>query len=332
MPLFGMYAVATSSHTRHVECQDRGGSVGIEIEIPDEVTTVDLVPWMANCYGIANLNDMQRFPAEEFCSALAIMERVRCDALTYRSGDAACHLGKLTLPSHKREEMEATLRAVERNIRAASLSTSGEALMELRTALINWRHASFSDMSGSDVAARIDEVQRTLHRELKSMLFMYIPPDRAQLYLNPFDGWEKVAERFKGTIADIEECSRCLACDRFGAAVFHVMLVAEVGAIEIGKLIQIQDPKPGWPSTIREMNRIVLRVKYQDLKPVEQTHRQFLGQLLPIMESMEQGWRHKISHIDNKLVLVNGEFAPEVASEIVIATRAFMRRLAVEMP
>jgi hypothetical protein len=50
------------------------------------------------------------------------------------------------------------------------------------------------------------------------------------------------------------------------------------------------------------------------------------------VEALKTAWRNKISHVQGKLVLLTSDFTPEVAEEIVMASRAFMRRLATEMP
>jgi hypothetical protein len=43
-------------------------------------------------------------------------------------------------------------------------------------------------------------------------------------------------------------------------------------------------------------------------------------------------WHNKISHAQNKLVLMTADFSPDVAEEIRIASRSFMRRLATDLP
>jgi hypothetical protein len=80
------------------------------------------------------------------------------------------------------------------------------------------------------------------------------------------------------------------------------------------------------------MRRIIHRARYDELKACEKQYRDLLGQLLPQMEAIETGWRHKISHVANRLVLMSAEFSPEIAEEILVATRAFMRTLSIALP
>lgn len=50
------------------------------------------------------------------------------------------------------------------------------------------------------------------------------------------------------------------------------------------------------------------------------------------MEALKNAWRNKISHAQGKLNLLSPAFTREIAEEILIATRAFMRRLAEGLP
>jgi hypothetical protein len=48
--------------------------------------------------------------------------------------------------------------------------------------------------------------------------------------------------------------------------------------------------------------------------------------------ALKNAWRNKISHVHGRLVLMTADFSPDVAEEITIATRGFMRRLATDLP
>jgi len=72
--------------------------------------------------------------------------------------------------------------------------------------------------------------------------------------------------------------------------------------------------------------------KWGDKTPLEQQHAEFLKNLLPLSFAIKDSWRHKISHVDNKLAWTDTDFGPEVAGEIISATRGFMRKLATDLP
>jgi hypothetical protein len=48
--------------------------------------------------------------------------------------------------------------------------------------------------------------------------------------------------------------------------------------------------------------------------------------------ALNNAWRNNFSHAQGKLVLMTSEFSRDIAEEIMVASRSFMRRLATEMP
>ena len=115
-------------------------------------------------------------------------------------------------------------------------------------------------------------------------------------------------------------------------AVFHAISVAEYGVIEFGRLLHLSDPKPGWQSVSREVDRILNHTKYADLIPLHKQHFKLIEQVSPLMIAMNDAWRNKIGHVANRLILMSGEVVPSTAEDIIMSTRAFMRRLAADLP
>ena len=73
-------------------------------------------------------------------------------------------------------------------------------------------------------------------------------------------------------------------------------------------------------------------MKFPELNDKHQKNFPFIEQMQGTVTALRNAWRNKISHAHGKLVLMTSEFAPDVAEEIIMATRAFMRRLATELP
>ena len=208
-----------------------------------------------------------------------------------------------------------------------ALVHSADAAQEFREQL-NWQKRNWT---AHDARLQFDNISASIRREMKRTLFMYLPQERARWFIEPLKDWETVTTRWPKTIHDIEEAAKCFACDRFDAAVVHMMLVAEYGALEIGHLLELRDPKLGWPRVSKELKRIT-SADFSKLSPLEQKHFPLLEQISPLMLAMQNAWRHKVSHADNRLVLLSGEFQPFIVEEIIFATRAFMRRLATDLP
>jgi hypothetical protein len=174
------------------------------------------------------------------------------------------------------------------------------------------------------------ELQERLQDELEGTLFLSMTSSEAQCYIKPTRDWEETIKRWPKTRIDIEESSKCFACARYAASIFHVLLVAELGVIEVAKLLGVAGDKPGWGALDR-LERI-LDKPYKERSPIEQKHSELLTQILPLMLAMKESWRHKISHVENKLEWLDTDFSPQLAEEIAKAIRGFMRRLATALP
>jgi hypothetical protein len=150
------------------------------------------------------------------------------------------------------------------------------------------------------------------------------------MYTNPDQDWKTIIRRFPKLRHDVEECSKCFALGRYPASLFHVLLVAEFGIIEVAKLLNVVGNRPGW-GDLERLERVHNK-KWAEKSLLEQQHSEFLKNLLPLAFAIKDSWRHKISHVENKLEWMNTDFSSQVASEIISATRGFMRRLAEDLP
>ena len=163
------------------------------------------------------------------------------------------------------------------------------------------------------------------------MTFWSLSVREAELYSHPRKGWEEIIEQFPDAITDVEEASKCFALSRYAAAIFHSVQVVEVGLIELGKLIGVTDPLSGWTATTNALQSIIKK-GHEARTPFEQQHFPFLEQMHGTVEGLKNAWRNKVSHVHAKLTLLTADFSPDVAEEILFATRAFMRRLATDAP
>ena len=186
--------------------------------------------------------------------------------------------------------------------------------------------------SAQGMAERLVELQSRLEDELETKLFFVLPHEKRMFFDTPRKGWEEVIARFPDTIPDVEEMSKCFALSRYPAAVFHSVNAIEAVLIDFGKFLNVADPKSGWTAVSGKLATLVTKTKYQDLDPLYQKHFSFLEQVHGTVEALKSAWRNKISHAQGRLFLMGSEFSPDVAEEIMLASRRFMRRLATEMP
>ena len=188
-----------------------------------------------------------------------------------------------------------------------------------------------ADPSYDIIAPLHVDLKSRLMDELDGRTFWSMTVRESELYLSPRKGWQEVIDRFPDTGTDIEEASKCLALSRYAAAAFHSVQVVEIGLIKLGELIEVTDPKSGWTATTNRLSGIIKK-GHEARTAYEREHFAFFEQMQGTIEGLKNAWRNKVSHVQGRLALLTADFAPEIAEEILFATRAFMRRLATESP
>lgn len=161
--------------------------------------------------------------------------------------------------------------------------------------------------------------------------FFSLTVKETDLFVVPWAGWEPIIQRFPETIGDIGEASRCFALSRYAAAVFHSLQVVEAGLVELGTFLKVKDPHSGWTAVSNALNATIKK-SHKNRTKFEKQHFAFLEQVHGTTEGLKNAWRNKISHVQGKLILMTTDFGPEVSEEILLASRAFMRRLAEGLP
>jgi hypothetical protein len=189
-----------------------------------------------------------------------------------------------------------------------------------------WNQASMAFLTS------IREVQTRLTDELSLNLFFRLPPTKKLYFDSPLLGWQEVIARFPATIGNVEEMSKCFALSRYAASVFHAVRAIESGLIPLGEFLGVNDPHSGWTAVTSKLAILVVKTKYTDLPQKFKDCFPFLEQMHGVTEALKSAWRNKISHAQGSLVLMTEDFTPDIAEEIMIASRSFMRRLATEMP
>jgi hypothetical protein len=273
---------------------------------------------------------MQEFGAHLFQKAIESLDSIlRILEVNYQVYQDA---GRLDV-KHRDEYQEATdalLLAADHLKKCGflvSAATTEELLLELRH---TYDSAPNEFVVFHGLQTRIEEIHRSIRSESKLHLFMYLAPERVRFFSDPTQGWEDVAKRWPEVAYDIKESSVCFALDRYAASTFHILQVAEFGVIKICDLMCVSGDKPGW-GCVKRLRAIVDK-PFKDCCPLEQQHRKFLTDLVPLMEIVMKSWRHKLDHVDNWLKWLNTDFGPENAEEVRTATRGFMRNLSRELP
>jgi hypothetical protein len=176
----------------------------------------------------------------------------------------------------------------------------------------------------------LSRVAQSIADECSLRTYFSLDSREAEKYANPLRDWESVVTRFREVTNNVIESAKCMALERYGAAVFHILLVAEYGVIQISNELGVSGDKPGWASLKRL--QCLIRDPYPQRSELVQKHSALLENVVPLAIVVKDSWRHKLTHVDNQIVWMDTDFSPQVAEEIIAATRGFMRKLALELP
>lgn len=186
------------------------------------------------------------------------------------------------------------------------------------------------NVRAGDFRDHLMELRRRAEDELKGNFFLHLTLAEADQFKNPVKGWEDVAVRFPKVRFNIEESGKCHALGRLGASVFHILQVAEYGVIQVADLFGVSGDKPGWGS-LQRLKKLQ-ETPYKERQGLELKYSKLLDDVVPLALVVRDSWRHKLDHVDNQIRWMQTDFSPDVADEIIKATRGFMRKLAAELP
>jgi hypothetical protein len=186
------------------------------------------------------------------------------------------------------------------------------------------------DLVVASLEDALSRVAQSIADECSLRTYFSLDSREAEKYANPLQDWESVVTRFGKVTNNVIESAKCMALERYGAAVFHILLVAEYGVIKISDELGVSGDKPGWASLKRLQD--LIRDPYPKRSALAQKHSALLENVVPLALVVKDSWRHKLTHVDNQIVWMDTDFSPQVAEEIIAATRGFMRKLAQELP
>lgn len=113
-------------------------------------------------------------------------------------------------------------------------------------------HMTPETFDGAEVKVRLDELLYDLLAELRTPMFLYVAPEKRELYEQiaaPFG--ELVQDKFPDAAGDIAAAGRCLALDEPTACVFHLMRVLEHGLRAMATQFGVPFQVDSWHKVIK---------------------------------------------------------------------------------
>jgi hypothetical protein len=279
------------------------------------------LPWHTDPYGVVSLLDMLRLYADIF-----LKEFAEINALENKLFSLAIAQPSLQVPPQRCVEVTVKVGLLFVSCTEHGLTSTAQKCVRINETLEARRMVA----TYGELKQWLAELRERLEDDLQKEVFLHLSAKEVEWYEKPDKDWHEAITRFSKIRHDVEESSKCFALGRYAASLFHILLVAELGIIEVAKLLSVEGDKPGWGALDR-LKKIHDKA-WNDKSSLEQKYSDLLKNTLPLAFAIKDSWRHKLSHVDNKLVWMDTDFSPEVASEIIAATRGFMRRLANDLP
>ena len=172
----------------------------------------------------------------------------------------------------------------------------------------------------SDVQNYVGQLRERMHSELKTRLFVFVPPIEARFYdvKEPFGS--EVAQKFPKAISDSEDAGNCIALGLATPAVFCLMRVMERGVQRLGKKLGVKlAGEMNWQNILDQVDKAI---KALPAKTTAQKRRKakFAGASAHLY-NVKLAWRNPVMHPKEN-------YSAQHAAEIYGLVKIFMGHLA----
>lgn len=174
------------------------------------------------------------------------------------------------------------------------------------------------------VAHKVSAIQERIEDELKLILVLQIPKERAAYFHEPQPFGLGVGQRFPSTVYDLEEAYKCFSVARYTAAVYHTMRALEVGLQELAADLQITVPIDKNWQTLLDACRGKIR-RLPNSTPAEKEYIGRRQEALAHLQSVKDAWRNDTMH-------PRAQYAEHEALDILTNSKALLGNLAALLP
>jgi len=185
-------------------------------------------------------------------------------------------------------------------------------------------------LTSQSIVSYTQEIFERFRDELSERKIYSLRPSYNAFYEQPLDGWELIVERF-GCSFEVEEARKCLALERYTAAVFHLTRITETAVLELQEFLKESDIKAHFGSVIRKLEQFVQKDGYARTPVRLQPYFEFLEQVLTQLHAVKDSWRDRVAHVDTRII-PSDLFTEEMAMGVHDATLLLMKKLMAGLP
>ena len=258
---------------------------------------------------IFSLYDMLKFYASPFLEIMTVLGQL----------DVLCeNAGTVVAQDSHRKIIRKRCDIIRERCNEVNLTLSSLSIARIDT-ILDRNKSTFAEITPA-----LKDLNNRLVDEMKMVLLMRIPPEKAKLFEAPDKFWgEQVLKAFSPIAFDAEEACKCFAASRNTACVFHLMRVMETGLRALGSTLNIQNANPGWESILDKCDKELSR-PIKDRSPAWNKHSSFCDEATANLRAVKNAWRNPTMHIGKK-------YLDDEAENILFAVRGFMAHLATRL-
>ncbi len=172
---------------------------------------------------------------------------------------------------------------------------------------------------------RAETIENLFRSAARHHLLLLLDEEAAKEYAyGPNLLGKKVAAAFPSAAFDLDEAAKCLALERYTAAVFHLMRVLESGLHILGQAFGVSTQRPDWQNTIDQVGSAIRSKKGAADWPNStdwRADRESYAQMLSSLEVLKDAWRNSTAH-------ARANHDAKDAHRILHQVEAFMSKLA----
>lgn len=145
-------------------------------------------------------------------------------------------------------------------------------------------------------AGELEIIADAVKAELRTRLFLYVPPEKAIFYESDGLLTDEVRTKFPLAAAELRHGANCAALEEATASVFHCMRALEHGIGALAQDLSLNFDIQNWHVIL---NEIEAKIRKEDKAPnsaQKQARLQFLSELSSEFRHFKDAWRNHVSH------------------------------------
>jgi hypothetical protein len=235
--------------------------------------------------------------------------------------DASNYLGALATVAEQFEDRSETINMQSGDLVPANIKKNLDQLLadrealKLRLTVIQIKRLlnNTNDLEPKMLQRHLHSIFMRFRDELEDRAMYWIPPDRSVYYEEPLQGWSAVIDRF-GCAFDVEEARKCVALERYTAAVFHLMKIVEAAVLELRVFLDEKpDARAGFGSVLKKLEQMTQREKFTHIDVNLRPYLGFMQETLAQLHAVKDSWRDRVAHTDEGIVPID-TFTEEMAA------------------